>query len=246
VHKEKVHSLYENSKNHAKGIFMKLYKFRPLGCGKDKWVADILENRTFRCSKFLQLNDPMEGVFSTTMNEAEIESIFELKCKYRICSFSGKNAFGNPLMWGYYANGFKGVAIEIEVIDDVAKKYCVEYVPAALTIEKPSQENVERILRTKLDIWKHEEEYRFLTGSEDDPREQEIGKITAIYFGNPYGNVINKEACQGEPSHLSYKEAKESIIGTVRTENKKTGNAEIVCYDVEIINGQVEIGAKIE
>ena len=41
-----------------------LYKFRTLGSNDDlKRIKDIIENGEFWCSKFYEMNDPMEGVY---------------------------------------------------------------------------------------------------------------------------------------------------------------------------------------
>jgi hypothetical protein len=48
--------------------------------------------------------------------------ILGAKAHYKICSFSDEKAFSNPIMWGYYANGFRGVAVEIEVCGEEVNK----------------------------------------------------------------------------------------------------------------------------
>lgn len=61
----------------------------------------------------------MEGGYSyltTAENEIATPDVFTEKNAYRICSFSGEKALSNPAIWGYCANGFKGVAIEVEVV----------------------------------------------------------------------------------------------------------------------------------
>ena len=86
---------------------VKLYKFRPLANNKDfRRLKSILKTRKFHCSKFTELNDPMEGVynFSDYDNRPEaIGLILGAKASYKICSFSSEDAFTNPLMWGYFA-----------------------------------------------------------------------------------------------------------------------------------------------
>lgn len=100
---------------------MKLYKFRPLAKEEDfQRAKSIIETGCFWCSRFSELNDPMEGVFCTA-NHKIIDDAYKQKVSYRICSFSAEAAFENPCMWGYYANGFKGIAIEIEVSDEAKK-----------------------------------------------------------------------------------------------------------------------------
>jgi len=99
---------------------LKLYKFRSLGTELDVCrLKSLIETGHFWCSKIWDLNDPMEGVYrNSNFNTEDIERIFSDKNNHLICSFSGEKGFKNPLLWGYYANGFKGAVIEIEVEKD--------------------------------------------------------------------------------------------------------------------------------
>lgn len=182
---------------------MKLYKFRQLTSCKDlERIIEILETNKFHCAKFFEMNDPMEGVYIAT-DKSKINKIFSDKNKKRICSFSSKEGFENFAMWGYFANGFKGIVIEIEVDESIVKK--VKYED-----EVPEKENVEEILTTKLKYWQHEAEYRFIT--EDNEDKCGIGKITKIYFGSPYENLTNSDKIIQESKQiLEYKKYKEKL-----------------------------------
>ena len=90
---------------------MKLYKFRQLTSCRDlERIIEILETNKFHCAKFSEMNDPMEGVYIATV-PSKIDKILTEKNEKRICSFSSKEGFENLAMWGYYANGFKGIPI---------------------------------------------------------------------------------------------------------------------------------------
>ncbi len=167
---------------------IKIYKFRTLGTDLDlKRLKIIIETGNFWCSNFWDLNDPMEGIYrNSNITPEEIKDIFEGKNKYKICSFTGKEGLHNPLLWGYYANGFKGVVIEVEVeITDNIKP--MKYVSKEDFIR--NTRDVQEILNRKLKEWGHEDEIRFLIESGNNLHK--IGKITKIYFGNPYGNLNN-------------------------------------------------------
>lgn len=168
---------------------MKIYKFRPLANYSDlERAEEILNSGQFWCSKFFDLNDPMEWVF-TVVDPGTVRRILEAKTQYTICSFSDAVGVENPLMWGHYANGFRGIAIEVEV--DRAEK--VSYVSDTLPFEgEPSEEPLKRLLTTKLKPWEYESEYRIL--EQPEPGLRTIGTIIAVYFGQPYGNTTNVEA----------------------------------------------------
>jgi hypothetical protein len=172
---------------------VKLYKFRPLANDTDfDRLKSILDTGEFWCSKFSGLNDPMEGAF-TLLNRPNaskiIDSIYDEKESYKICSFSGEGAFSNPLMWGYYANGFRGVAIEIEIDKNEVKQ--IEYVDEIPSLEKLKLNNLtaEKILTTKLSPWSHECEFRYL--KKDFDNLLKIGRITALFYGDPYERAKN-------------------------------------------------------
>jgi hypothetical protein len=222
---------------------MKLYKFRPLatdGVDSDfSRLKDILKTGKFWCSKFSDLNDPTEG-FYTFLNNSPVSETIKLiytdKENYKICSFSSEEAFSNPTMWGYYANGFRGVAIEIEVRSDNDKVKRIEYECEIPKLKNtPSYEEAkkeaEKILTTKLKLWDHENEYRFLEKSSSD--EFEIGEITALYFGDPYGNAQNKkEIIKNSKTLEKYRKLRGKILKISKELKLKT-------YFVEIKNCKV-------
>lgn len=168
----------------------KLYKFRSLlDCNSFERVAEILETGKFWCSPLWEQNDPMEGVYVDLREAAEcadLPDLFNEKNRRQICSFSGEKALRDPLMWGYYAGGFKGVAIEIE---DTEEAILVDYVDETPRIQS-EKDPITNVLTRKLKAWKREEEYRYLV--KDSIGLRKLGKIAAVYFGNPYGSVSNQ------------------------------------------------------
>jgi hypothetical protein len=217
---------------------MKLYKFRPLANDIDfNRAQEILNTGRFYCSGFSELNDPMEGAFTIFPNDSElgrgiINAIYSDKNKYKICSFSASRAFKKPTMWGYYANGFRGIAIEIEVNKNDVRK--IKYVDAITHVEDIHDitRTTKEVLTTKLNPWKHEAEYRFLTESEGGDSKHKIGTITAIYFGHPYERAVNRERIYENSTALSgFENWKKKLI-------ESAGN--IKCYSVKIIENKVE------
>ncbi len=165
---------------------MKLYKFRSLGdCQSFERAECILRTGKFWCSKFWNMNDPMEGVYSYSLSD-NTGDVFTAKNGFVICSFSNDVGFSNPAMWGYYANGFKGLAIEIEIAESDIK--AVSYRPDVPSFTLGTQVVID-FLTTKLSPWTHEGEFRFLKESQENA--QQIGTITGVTFGRPYGNTKN-------------------------------------------------------
>lgn len=220
---------------------MKLYKFRPLGTCQDlERAQEILKTGKFWCSRFWELNDPMEGVYSfdpNSLRKETIRSLYGEKSKHAICSFSGQHAFESPMMWGYYANGFKGIAIEIEVDDDENKIHQVNYASSQpkITSGKKVDETVKQILTTKLCCWNHEQEYRYICSIRSNGSSlRKIGRISTVYFGTPFKTTVNAKNAQERPRVREYLCRVEAMKQTVKSKR-------IPCRRVDVVDGKVTI-----
>ncbi len=221
---------------------MRLYKFRSLADDNAfDYAKQILKEARFWCASFSDLNDPKEGAFTifpnnNVLDSGIIDALYSQKSKYRICSFSAGPAFNKPIMWGYYAGGFKGIAIEIKVGRN--KVYKISYNSSILHISDniDDDKRIINILTTKLSPWKHEAEYRFLKKIEfgnPDGLKEKIGTITAVYFGDPYAGADNKDLIYSKSKILlKFKERKDELIKIARVNNIK-------CYSVKIIDNKV-------
>lgn len=103
---------------------MRLYKFKSLA--DFEFVADIIMNNRLYAADFRSLNDPMEGLFHNYGSKKSIiDSIDAAKQKHLVCSLSKDCT--SPLLWAHYADGFKGVCIEVEVNENILTPYIIEY-----------------------------------------------------------------------------------------------------------------------
>lgn len=199
-----------------------LYKFRPLGdCESCNRAEAILETGRFWCAPLWEQNDALEGVYSyLSCPDAGQDSndVFTAKNRKRICSFSGESALTKPTMWGYYANGFRGIAIQIETEESMVQK--VRYRNDIEAWKDPgnggtTDSKLLRILTTKLTPWRTEREYRYFT--DDVSPLQEIGKIRGVYFGEPYNEVQNMEqVVNHSPKFQLYRQCKDRLIAVAR------------------------------
>ena len=199
---------------------LKLVKFRPLANETDLCRAiNIITTGKFRCAKLWNMNDPMEGVYLTS-NRDIIPNIFTEKNKYVICSFSsndeniiGKKPIENPLLWGYYANGFKGIAIEIEVDKNDVKEVDYKSMTNIDNLIKNGSSEADiakEVITKKLKCWELEKEWRFLKESKEDS--YKIGKITRVYIGRPYITTDNyKELAKNSSALTNYLAYQETI-----------------------------------
>jgi hypothetical protein len=163
----------------------RLYRFRPLE-PFDR-IADILLKKRFYAAQFRELNDPMEGMFEAPqVRPTIVKRIRRDARQWRVCCFS--LTADNPCLWAYYADGFKGICIEIEVQMTGAPFHWdqVDYKPAVQLVQA-NDADFNRIfpqntLRWKAEQWEHEREVRKCTTKQYVPFGKEI-KITRILFG---------------------------------------------------------------
>lgn len=141
---------------------MRLYKYKCLD--NLAFFLDIIVRKRLYGATIKELNDPMEGYFSSeTFNNKEWEHIKELKKEVRICSLSTNN--DNALLWAHYASQHKGCCIEVEVADDISWKridvnYCSSF--PKLHPGQTDDEVIDVLFRTKSDFWSYEGEVRFV------------------------------------------------------------------------------------
>lgn len=175
------------------------------------WTKNVIETGEFYCSRFWDLNDPMEGVYtSKKLNSSDfVKKTFDEKGAYVICSFSGERALTDPLMWCHYANGFRGIAIEVTV-----SAQDTNILPVMYSADVPMSSDVRKILTTKLCAWRYECEHRYLIIGK--PKPYDIGEITAIYIGHPHMALINKDGIEEKVDSVrQYRETREDVIRTI-------------------------------
>lgn len=171
---------------------MKLYKYKSLSPNTEN-ALDMIVNQRLYCSSWRAQNDPMEGVFayvsrSNQLHEDNINQklnkIKYQKDKLRICSLSEVGTdYDAYLMWAHYADGFKGIALEIDL--DELETFPVTYVNGFPTFKlkrnAPDDEYAKRVLSHKMSCWSYERERRIIT----DKEFYDIsGKITKVIIGH--------------------------------------------------------------
>ena len=158
---------------------MMLYKYRTLD--NFQFLMDIIVNNRLFAAKFDDMNDPMEGSYTTKdlVDRAFHEELKKNIGAIKICSLS-KSA-DEPLMWAHYTNGNRGCVIGLELPKNT-KSMPVNYDgPSRINLsrELPPAERAKRVLTYKNDFWIYEKEVR--TFVEDGNYQQVI--IREITFG---------------------------------------------------------------
>lgn len=142
------------------------YKYRSLA--NMKRFIDILMNRRLYASKYLDLNDPMEGFFLYDKNVPRnvISKLRDERATALICSLS-KTPF-NGLMWSMYGDEHKGCCIKLRVTSPNWEEVTVDY-KGIKTVITNSNASIQTILGAKSVQWQHEEEVRYINTNPKSP-----------------------------------------------------------------------------
>jgi hypothetical protein len=159
----------------VKGVIMKFrfYKYRRLALEKDEGrLLDVVSRQCLWMSSPREFND----IYETRTGKLHSGCQRDLSC----CTSWKQDA-----MWGYYADGYKGVLIEF-IFDTENQEnmhlYKVRYDNPEYELKRP----IESGCVYKKNEWRHENEYRIIRDAHDLQENQEVTcavNVTAIIFG---------------------------------------------------------------
>jgi Protein of unknown function (DUF2971) len=154
----------------------RLYRYRSLA-DVDRELSAIQEGYLY-CSPYMKLNDPMEGLFtsSTVFRKSDPsrvvrQAIRDNKARIGVCSFS--EVCDHELMWAHYANQFTGICVAYSLsrllkslAADISfvRMYYNEMVPTVYRTTKEPEELAKMVLSYKNYKWLYEREWRMFAG----------------------------------------------------------------------------------
>ncbi len=167
-------------------------------------LKTICEQR-LKVSKFTDLNDPFE-MYAPELSSKAHRVLFkgfrkEMSKTTGLLCFS--KSWNNPVLWSHYGDRHKGIALEFEVPNEILND--VNYVsqrllfdPSGLNTEKLSKEDLRKILTTKFEHWKYEQETRIILPSDYYYEEDNLRYLNLD--GNSLGiklkGIIHGTLCQ--------------------------------------------------
>ncbi|MGK5092554.1 DUF2971 domain-containing protein [Deltaproteobacteria bacterium TL4] len=149
-----------------------------------RWANENLEKSRLKISRFEDLNDPFELLAADLKDEA-IRKAFQ-DIRDHMCGNRGVVCFSrswhNPLLWSHYADKHRGVCLGFEVPDghivqvSYEVKRLVNVVPKLLSCGPAAETLMTRLLATKFQDWRYEDEVRVYTDLSDRDA------VTSHYF----------------------------------------------------------------
>lgn len=166
------------------------FKYRSLK-GENNWTRfkDILCKNQLFATKYIDMNDPMEGFFfHHGLSRTKLKNIMKGKTNFRICSLSRCST--DIGMWTHYADEGRGICIEVE--PDLSSKweiYNINYNKQLTDIEvllenHTDYQTIKELLTSKLKWWEYEQETRLMTNVDNNKKSCFLPiKIKRIFIG---------------------------------------------------------------
>ena len=130
-------------------------------------VLDIVLNDHLYCSRWDELNDPMEACYEVYSEKESDRHIMDEKIKnalndWRIAALGASNK--NFLLWSHYADGHKGIAIEIDIPRDhpYIEKVKYDWSTTVFSHMDQTEYSMRHLLYYKKEELEYEKEYRII------------------------------------------------------------------------------------
>ncbi len=173
----------------------RLYRYRSLK--EFDREMEAIERGYLFCAAYRTLNDPMEGLFTSSklLRESEDyriirDSIRDNKSQLGMCSFS--EVHDHELMWAHYADQFRGICISYNfsklrdgMADDItfARMFYNETVPTIRLSDQGPDELAKMVLSYKNYRWLYEREWRMFA-SLGKASYRPTNCVTRVYLGS--------------------------------------------------------------
>jgi hypothetical protein len=149
------------------------------------------------CSPYKNLNDPMEGLFTSSRILRKSETYRSIRNAIRdnsarigVCSFS--EVYDHELMWAHYANQFTGICVAYsfsallkQLDDDISfvRMYYDETVPTVRRTTKDTSKLAKMVLSCKNYRWLYEREWRMFA-DQGKVYYNDVECVTKVYLGS--------------------------------------------------------------
>lgn len=159
----------------ARGICTKaVVKMRAYHLLSERWAIEALKKQRLKVSLFNDMNDPFEllGVALTRKEDRLIFQRIKQELNGEIGALCFSKRWSNPVLWSHYADKHRGICLGFDLLDGWVQH--VEYRGTRLEedfatgLVKASKEDIGiKLLKTKFEHWRYEEEVRFIVKLKD-------------------------------------------------------------------------------
>ena len=190
------------------------YHFVPLCYG-----LDDLRYRHLKIAQLDDLDDPFE-LWAIAQPDQRLRQDMsttkqQMAEQYGLLCFSLD--WHNPLLWSHYADRHRGLALGFDVNERILKR--VSYVKDRPVLEKINFETADRLLFTKYEDWRYEQEARIYTTLQDpDPK-------TGLYVADFGEQLVLREVIAGPLCTVTKQELCDAAGSATEVEFKKAGLA---------------------
>lgn len=191
----------------------RLYRYRYLGKDYEFLAREMeaIKRGYLYCAPFYRLNDPMEGVFTSSKllrrspkYHAIRDEIISIKANLGICSFS--EVHDHPLMWAHYADEFRGICVGYRLgrlfkrlkragVNFVRMYYNEAEPTVPLTTKEKTTELAKKVLSYKNYRWLYEREWRMFA-RQGPVTYEDIKCVSHVYLGSRMGDDQQREIVQ--------------------------------------------------
>lgn len=178
---------------------MKLYYFTPA-----HFALSALALRRLKVARLAELNDPFELLAVDAAIPLHREYFRRVKEKidstHGVLCFS--KSWANPVLWGHYADKFRGVALGFEVTSPHLVPVIYAKTPIKIDTDpvtglpQPSYDMVDQMQRTKFEDWRYEDEMRVYAQLDRDVCE------SGLYFYPFDASIVLQEIILGPRCEL--------------------------------------------
>jgi hypothetical protein len=144
------------------------------------WALEAIRQRRLKISLFNDMNDPFEllgAELKTRRDKAELKQLRD-ETSATLGALCFSQACGNPVLWSHYADKHRGLCFGFDIHEDSAHE--ISYRGERLQqIEKEFMEGASeilghRLLTTKFEHWRYEDEVRLIIRLEDAIHERDF------------------------------------------------------------------------
>lgn len=180
---------------------------------------DDLRHRRLKIAQLDELNDPFE-LWAIAQPDQHLRREIEAT-KQQMAEQYGLLCFSldwqNPLLWSHYADRHRGLPLGFDVNEQILKQ--VSYVKDRPVLEKIGIETAHRLLFTRYEDWRYEQEARIYTTLKDpDPK-------TGLYFAAFGEQLVLREVIAGPLCAVTKQELCDAAGSATEVEFKMAGLA---------------------